>query len=324
MKGGTLYRHILRDAWKLTWKHKALWILGFLAVFWGDLGAYQSFNRTFESLSPTFQNRFPAIDAFRASLFVFEDGRFVFNLFLVLLVLMVLAAFFVVVTAGRGGLILSIMHKKEKEKITLRQALTSGATHFWPLLAIFVLTRIDIPIYLLLLGPIVSAPASVSNLLIYMLAFTGVTLISLTLSFLGIFASAFIVLEKMPLFEAIKASLRLFKKHWLISLEFALILYFVSLAVGMAVLLCLFIIAVPFLLLGVIVGLLQLQWATWLLLISAVVVYLAFLLVAGSVFVTFQYAAWVLLYLRLHESNAVAKIMRLTSRFSHVFHRRLI
>ncbi|OGL64979.1 hypothetical protein A3B21_03900 [Candidatus Uhrbacteria bacterium RIFCSPLOWO2_01_FULL_47_24] len=325
MKEGTLYRHILGNAWKLTWRNRALWVLGLLSVFWGGIGAYQPFNRALENVGPTISERL--IQGRGAGwipqLSNFTPGSLATLAVFLLITLALLGGFIVLVTSARGGLIFALARRHENRPAQLRVALRRGAEVFWPLLGIGIITRLDIPLYIYLLNSIVSGPAAPAQLFLYVSVFVVVTVISIILGLLGIYASALVVLEGVPFLSALSQSIRLFARNWLVSLELALILYVINLLVGIAILAGLFAAGIPFVLLGLIFTSLKVPGGLMTVIIPAAILGILLLIVAGAIFVTFQYAAWVLLYLRIRETRAVAKIVRLTSRFAHILHRRI-
>ena len=138
------------------------------------------------------------------------------------------------------------------------------------------------------------------------------------------YAAGYVVLEGEPLGAALKRSLQLFARFWLISSETALLLYLVTFAVGLAVMAVGFVLAVPAVLLLAIATALKTSVLLWIILAPLITIYMVLLLAAGSAFMTFQFAVWTLLFLRLHQQGAVAKVVRLTARFSHILHRKIV
>lgn len=324
MKEGTLYRHILKQSWQITWKNKILWILGFLAVFWGGIGSYGIFNKVIEVLGPTPPQWFVDNEPLLPSLQGLTISGWILLIFIALAVIAVILIGIMLVTAGRGGLVWAVFCKKEKSAVTLSSALLCGMSRFWPLLAIGVIIHLDILAYGFLLDPFVKESPGFWGVALYAAIFTLLSLISIVLSFLGIYAAAFVVLEKQSLVQSIKGAVRLFIRNWLVSLESAVLLYLINIAVGIAALIGLFVLAVPFVLLFIILALLKLAGGVWFILIPAALIYVALVIAAGSVLVAFQYAYWTLLFLRIRDGSALAKILRLTSRFGRVMHRKIV
>ncbi len=323
MQEGILYRRILREALNLTWKHKALWLLGFLAVFWGDVGAYRALNRTLGKVD-FFSDVVPWRETVLQAGAVFSTGAFVASILLTLLVLAFLVAFLMLVTAGRGGLIAAVAEKAVRRGPQILPSLRKGLHAFWPLLGIGILSRLDVPLYLMLFGNLGEVESSPALFILYVGAFIVLVLLSIVLSLLGMYASSAVMLRGVSMRRAIAESFRLFEKYWLVSVEMGLLLYLITFLVGLVVVFVLFVLGLPFFFLGVLAGLLKASFGVWAAIGGAATVYVVFLLLVGSAFMTFQYAAWVLLYLRLEKEGAQAKLVRLTSRFAHIFHRKIV
>lgn len=327
MQEGTLYRHLLRDSWRITWKYKPLWVLGFLALFWGNVGAYNAMERVWGSLQPSLPASLPSAGATVGQVLqAATPGALATAIFLVLIFLALTMLMIWLTTCARGGLFSAVERAKEGRTLTLKTALQKGSKHFIPLLIINVLTRLDIALYALVLAPIVSGTASggTGAQTLYFFAFFAVTLISLLLSVLGMYASGYVVIEGETLGGAIRHSLQLFGKFWLISSETALLLYLLTFALGIVALTAGFVLAVPGVLLAAVTSFLKLTLAVKLIVGFFVALYILLLLLAGSAFMTFHFTVWTLLFLRLQKHGAVAKVVRLTARFGHILHRKIV
>ncbi|KKU13210.1 MAG: hypothetical protein UX17_C0024G0006 [Parcubacteria group bacterium GW2011_GWC2_45_7] len=326
MKEASVYRGILKQAWEITRRNKKLWVLGFLAIFWGNIGAYNIFDRSFGFLTAPTYPVSPGSLELAPVLKSATPLAIASGIVMTLLILSVLFILLWFMTVGRGGLIEAIAKRSDNKKVTVAAAITKGAKFFWPLLGIGLLSRLDVPLYVFLLAPAVrrTALGDGEGTGFFVLIFLAITLASLILSFLGIYASASVVLQGEKFLAAIKKSLQLFSRFWLVSIELALILYLVTLVLGIALIVAGLILGIPLLLLYVIVMLLQIPAGIWIVLVPAAVVYIALLIIVGSAFATFHMSAWTLLFMRLSREGAVAKVVRLTSRFAHVLHRKVI
>ncbi len=325
MKEDTLYRNILRDSWRLTWKHKGLWVLGILAIFWGDLGAYQSLNAALGDVHPRMLSSLPnVLSIIPAKLPSFSTGGMIAGILITVLVSVILIALLVLVISARGGLLFAILQRSKKRSVSAKEGLRRGLRAFWPLLGVGIITKLDLILAFFVLNPLMNLEEFPLALPLFMSSFVITTLVSLVLAFLGIYASALIILEGHSFKNAIVESFAIFSRHWLVSIELALILYGLGFLVGIALLIGLFVLSVPFILVGSIITLMHIPWALWLVIIPAIIAYIAILVLVGAAFVTFQYACWTLLFLRIREHGAVAKIVRVTSRFGHILHRHVI
>lgn len=318
----TLYRHLLRDSWRITWKNPFLWVLGALSVFWGGVGAYSVidslFDRVAPGLSPIVEGgALPALSDFT------QGALIVVGIFTVVL-LCLFAGFIVLTTSARGGLIYSIGQRFEKKPAATKVALKKGIAKFWPILGIGILSRFDILLAYVFLRPLVDIVPGTWVLILYVLAFVVTTVISLVFSLLAVYAIAFVMFEELSFVKAILQACTLFFKHWLLSLEFALLLYGLNLLVGIAVVIGFLALGIPFVLLGVLFAFLNVPGGFLVVMVPLMILYMIFLVVAGSAFVTFQYTTWMLLYMRMREGNPVSKVVRASARYAHIFHRKII
>lgn len=322
MQEETLYRHILRDSWKLAWRNPKLWVLGGLSVFWGSIGAYSSLDTLVARLQPALPAKLAggALPAWQD----FTSGGMMALVIFALVVLALAVVFAVLITSARGGLIFALARRGEGKSVLLSEAFKKGAQAFWPVLGIGLLSRLDLAIAYLLLNPLAQAESSLGTLILYIVAFVVTTVMSLVFSLLAMYAIAYVMLEGMSFGQAVQKALTLFARHWLVSLELALLLYGLNLLAGLAALAAILALGIPFVLLGILLAFLQAPGGLMLALIPLMAVYVIFLILAGSIFVTFQYSAWTLLYLRACEGQAVPKLMRVTARYARLLHRRLV
>lgn len=319
-----MYRHILREAWRVSFRNRMLWPLGLLAVGWGGIGVYQSFNRTLRFVGPALPTQLAEGGRLLPPFEALSVGGFAALLLIALLVLGIIAALVVLATSGRGALIWACARRYEGKSARASVAFKKGTAAFWPILGIAILSKLDLLLYIVLLDPLIEGPLTTARFALYIIAFVGVTLVSLLLGFLGMYASALVMLEGHSMRQAIFESFALFVRNWLVSLELALILYLVSFVVGVVVLAGLAALTIPFILLSTIATSLQAAWAVGIVGTLMILIYVAGLALAGSIFVVFQYATWVLLYLRIRDEGAVAKVVRLTARFAHILHQKIV
>ena len=323
-KEETIYRGVLARAWRLAWANKPLWILGFLAIFWGNLGAYNVLDRSFGFPSLSSYPDKPGLVA--SVVDKATPASIVVGILITLLVLGIIAGLVALVTIARGGLIDAVARRDASKTPAIKDSLVLAKKSFWSLLGIALISRLDVPLSLFVLVPFArrAALSGQEHFTIFLVMFIVVTLLSLTFSFLGIYASAYVMLKGEGFVPAIRKSLSLFARFWLISIEMALILYAVTLVVGIGLIVAGFVIGIPLMLMYFIFLFMHVPGAMLIVGIPATTLYVVLLLCVGSAFATFHMAAWTILFKRLSEEGAVAKVVRLTARFGHIFHRKLI
>jgi hypothetical protein len=145
------YGAILRKAWEITWKNKALWILGILASCGRGGGSGASGNYSnYRVESGEFGRMGQEFERFIEKL----SGDETFWLVLagaVILILILSLLFYALGVIGQGGLI-AAFHKSDQGTIVgLSQAFQAGLGYFWRLLGAQVLIGLVILAIILLL-----------------------------------------------------------------------------------------------------------------------------------------------------------------------------
>lgn len=316
----SLHRPILSAAWRLSTRRKKLWIFGFFALLVFVGGEYQLINKSLNTglggniydslLSGTTLS--PELwPAFLSALSV--DWRT--SLAVIILILLVAGLLFAILwLAVKSQIALIRWAKKDhlgkgEEEISLWEAFTTKDGRFWRVLA----TGALVEIIIFAVGVFLSIPLiflyfknSIWAIAAYTLFFLILIPVAVSVSLLAKYAMAEIVLEKKGFTAGVINAWGLFKKNWLVSLEMALILFFINFTVSFVVLFLLAFVAFPIMLTLMIFDLA----APLALLI--LVCFLTIVLTA-SFLMTFQTTAWTNLYLEIKEHGAVAKIQRLLS-----------
>ena len=100
---------------------------------------------------------------------------------------------------------------------------------------------------------------------------------------------------------------KIFQNNWLVSLEMSLILFLINFAVGIVTIAVISLFFLPLLLLS-------LQLYLPLLTALSFILTLAAMLVAASIFNTFQISTWTSLYIHLQEKKGLSKLERIFQR----------
>ncbi len=261
-----IYREVLRQAWIIVYKNKFLWVLGFFASFISGVGIYDIVIRGLRgavSRGALNASLYPAdalgLGAISIPVTLLAEGG---PLLFVIPVMLVVAFAVAVLTWLAVNSLAGSMHATSKiikgGRPDLRDAMSAGAHHFWPVLGVSLASRtvaslflagVSFPVFLA-----VKDSGAVSSVL-YILLFLILVPLSLTVSFLGLFTSAGIVVRDQKWLEALKTAWLQFSKHWIVSLEMALILLGLGAAVAICTLLLVLVGSVPFVVLAVVAGL---------------------------------------------------------------------
>ena len=314
----SLYRKILKNAWLITKKYYYLWPLGFFVAFLGNGGEYQMLSRQIERVNLQPENIFSLNTWVNTSIFQDWDLTIIRGFFLALFIIVILALislFIWLIISSMAGLIEGCALADKKEKKTFLGLLKSGSKSFKPVFLLFLIAKVIVyGILVLILTPIMLAAFSQNNeslnIFIVFLIFLIFVPLSIIVSFVTRFASAYVVLNGQRMKDAFKNGWRLFAANWLISLEMAALLLIINICVSLVVLIVSFLIFSPFFFVGI-----SSSFASpgifWSIIMIPVIIILIIFIFMGSLLATFQINAWTLLYLRLTEGRkAYSKLVR--------------
>lgn len=321
----TFYRTILKQAWILSWSHKYLWWFGIFAALLGNGGEFEIlFNKaganSGQSLFPAIQ-RILSTKIFSGQTLVNIGNLFRYdtlNVTLVLTAVLIALAFglFLVclVIVSQAAIVNNSAAIIKQKKHTFRDGLDSGILNFWPVLVLNIIVKAAIYILLAVISlPVIFFQGNFEANFFYILALVIIVPVAIILSFIMKYAVAYVVINKSKVAPAIKQSCRLFKENWLISFEMALMLFIINLLVGLAIILVILVLAVPFLFLGLIFYYAFSLVGSWLIAILAFTSFLFIVVSAGAVLAVFQISSWTGLFLELNKKNGVSKLVRVVN-----------
>ncbi|MBU2235932.1 hypothetical protein KKA01_02650, partial [Patescibacteria group bacterium] len=152
------------------------------------------------------------------------------------------------------------------------------------------------------------------NIAFSVISFIILVPISIIISFVIKYASAFVVHKGQGVGAALRNGWKLFIKNWLISIEMAFVVLLINFSLGLGLIIFLGIVAIPFVLLGIIFYLVGTSVGVYVLGVVATVVLIAAAFIVGAFIAAFQFVAWTLLYRRLLGDKDTSKIIRLFKR----------
>lgn len=315
----SIYRKILRDALKVSWRYKYLWILGVFALLFSNIGVLRNLVQYGEYLgelnAPLSWQNFPI---YLKSLFHLDFWLGLFNSSWVIATAdLVLLGFIIGIFLWLGinaqlALLESVKYYllKDKKKVEISHLMGKAQKKFWPALSINLIRQGLIVVIGGALGmPILLYLKNMEGFgtgIIYFLMILIFVLLLSIISFVTFYVYAYMVFYDKKFTEALKAAEKLFSKNWLVSLEMALFLFIID-------------ILMTLLLNGL--GLFIVLSVLWFVFIEdfMILVSLAILILLFSVLSLFLFAwlynyqitAWSLLFLRLQEGNVKSKTRRL-------------
>lgn len=147
------YGDIIKRAWHVTWRYKALWVLGIFAGVSGcqaSGGGGNNYNfgsdRGNRFGSTDFSRDFPALRS------LLSNVERILPVLIAVVVLTLLVAFIFAVLgiAARGGLIVGASAHEDGRRPRLKELWGTGFDRFWPLLGLTLLLRL--PVFVLSVG----------------------------------------------------------------------------------------------------------------------------------------------------------------------------
>jgi hypothetical protein len=322
-KQTSVYRRILKKAWQITWQNKFLWLFGFLAALIGNVSIYEILTKGFLKISEVGQtSQHDVLMGIMLSWNEIQNYTASNPFFILLFSLLLLGCFILMGFAiwlaitSRGAIIGCVFKINKKEKINLKEGWALGKKFFWQILGFNILARCFIVALLFL----ITIPALLilgdnggplwQNLLLYFVSFVIFTALALIVSLMAIYASSFVVIKNHKFFDAVRKSWNLFIKNWITSLEMTLILFLISLGVGIAFIFFSILISIPFVLFLVSFYYLNLQFAFLITFLLVLLAWLCLLILMGSALVTFQFSSWTLLFVELTKRKTLSKLFR--------------
>lgn len=333
----SLYRPILKQAWFHAWRHKFLWFFGFFAAWLGTSGEYELFIRSFDRINEKGSliiklNQFVVTTGLFSkntlhNLGVLASNRPMDLVWLIILFLIIiLAGLFIVwaIITSQGSLIGSIKKIAKNQNTNLQEGISIGVSKFWPILWLNLIYRLIVFVLFLALGVIFayffatsfieSGPnTGLSYFILFLVGFVIFLPLAFIISFVIRYAACYIVIKNYRLRDAIRQGISLFVKNWLISLELSLILLFLHVAVAIAIILLVIIVAAPLILLLYLFLAVGLAPGFYLITLIGAILLLALVIVSVSLFSTYLWSCWTLLFLQLTEKGGTSKLVRLAN-----------
>jgi len=230
------YRQILHKAWQITWQHPALWFFGFFLAFLGVggeieilLGSISLGDR--QALIPSLLRGFVEGGLFSwngllgmAQALVQRPFSFLSLLLWLVTILLLTAIVVWLVVISQGAVIRGVVTAVKGKRESWAKHFEAGLQTFWPVLALNVLARAFFFAIFLLLSSLAFWQFSGGTLLFFLLFIVLVAAIVVA-AFIAKYAICAVVLRGQPVRAAIGAAVALFRRHWLLSLEVATVLF---------------------------------------------------------------------------------------------------
>jgi hypothetical protein len=324
-----LYRPALKQAFAFSWRAKYLWPIAVLAgfllsgslydVIWSKLNAIGAQASIASVLAPFWSqavSNWPKL----------STGQLIFGSLNVL----ILTCFFLIIgfalyaasVISQGAIVYAAGTKTDKKR-PLGAAITVGARALWP---IFVLNVIITAVMLALRSLTALVLAFVSNgvgplaFVAYMIAFVVFVVAAIAAVIVQIFALNAMILQGATLAQGLERGMILLQRHWVIAAETGAILFLISVAAYIAIVILGLLLTIPYVILLLVSAALK---SGVVFACVTLVFILIFLLIAAAVFgflTLVHYATWTALFRRFGEGGALPKLHRLVRAYTHSTH----
>ncbi len=325
----TLYRSIFKQAFVTAWQHKYLWFFGVFATLLASNFEIELVNRFLNRGETLFAwQRWAALGIFNGQAWsnLLELARTDTSSFISLLVfILILIALFVALlwisVVSQIALVSNANKAVASGKLTVAErrhdssvGFQEGRKYFWKVLLLNLLVRLAVyGLAALTLIPALfrTSPGVVDNLL-YLVFFIVFIAIALSLALIAKYAIAALVIKRQTLGESLVSSWNLYWNNWLLSLEMAFILFGLSVAASIVILLGLLIVAIPFALLYLLSFAVGTFWIYIIFVTLAIIASLGLIIIGGSIITVVQTTAWVSLYNQLLGRTQLASKLERT------------
>lgn len=300
------YRDIISEAGQIARRNKFLWWFGLFTLFLGGKGVefelfFSDARLLGESVSP-FSAAFWNLrtwELMQQNLLGVPGGPVPF--FLITLVLVLVLVLLVVIS--QGALIDGTAKIHRGLSYSLTQGMEAGKQRFSALFLVNLIGKLLQYLIIAVVGGIIFfiSPSHSAAALVYsVFLFLVITPVAMLLSLLMKYAQVEVMVYEASVGEAWSAAWAVFRRHWLVSIEMAALMFVLYFAVGVLAILVAAVATLP-LLLFLLAGTLVFQSYA----LIALFVYIFYLaavvavIISALFFATMNYSAWTLLYMQL-------------------------
>ena len=320
------YRLIFKRILSVSWKNKWLWVLGFFAAIIGNGSVYESLIRSFNNISEGRSALYTLREYAESGIFGMlswdnfvslwqaDSAAFGMNLLGLVVFLCIMA---VIITLGvicQGALIRGVVDVDQGKKTTLKQSFKIGVERFWAIFELNIITKVVFFGLLMLLVYLVYLIPSISlawNMFIYIVSFLIFIIIGIIIHFITIYGTAYIVLRKQGVFEALNNAWKIFMKHIVLNIEMGVLLFLLNIIFAIVFMIALFVVLAPVVLLYFLLAMVGTKIGMMIALLLGLIIFFIAVVLAGSWWTTFQLGSWAILFEELVLKGGKSKIVRL-------------
>lgn len=319
-----LYRPMLKEALAVAWKFKYLWFFGLFAALVGNGEAYnlgvKNLSKVesggvwladFKELVSNWRLEFGGFSASRALEVVDVWGAIIITLIIAVGIFLLWLS-----VSSQGALAYGAGEALKGRNSIFSEAFKMGLGRFWPVLLLNIVLNLSIFVLLVLVSlPFVilfmnSVESGVWQTILIILSFIVLVPVAIVLSLIVRYALIYVVNYDKHIGGALADGWRLFVKNWIVSLEMGFLLFLINILTGLALVVVMILVALPFVMLGMLGAQLASSGFLWLILTLGILTFIAMMFLYGAIWNTFAMAAWVILFERITKGVVYSKILR--------------
>ena len=314
-----VYREVIGQALKTAWYGWRYWPLALFASFLLTAGTYDSLPRSLDMISQQSQmlTNSASMQQAQGLLSAVLQGNSTLSLLIGLQVVatfgLLMLAMLIFSCVSQAGLIYSIGVMKRGERPPVGEAIRVGGSVFWPVASVnFISIVVQWILRFFIAIPLwfaVTTPSSGLSFL-FLAAFLLFTWISFIVTIIEIFALNAIVLQGSSVKDAIVRGYLLFKKHWVVAIETAAILFVLAMVLGAVAVALAFVALIPVFAAMIAAALAHSTGLYYGIVGGGVGLLICGILALASFLTQLQYATWTHLYRRLGEGDVLPKLHR--------------
>lgn len=309
-----IYRQALLSSWHLVWHNKFLWILGICSIILGQwglgdfIGQMNLFVEEGFGLPPTFRELVTIL----TSLNFDSVTAALLSLWFFVLVAVFVAAVVFIAVVSRGALIaVTSEWYYDRKRIPVSEAWHDGVKSFWPLFCVTLINRLLQAVVILFFANFLIGTAAVSGWYYGVIVFLALLLslfLVVALEAVTIYASGYIVLERVWFGKAVRQGWDIFRSHKFVSLELGVLLMLISFGLFGVMVLFSVAVLIPFLALWFAANLTGWYVLITIGLILATMLFIIGGIIAGGVFNAFTTTSWVYLFMKMHHEGIGSRV----------------
>jgi len=312
----TTYKEVIKNAWKVAWKPKSIWLFGLFASCFGiGGGVAKSLDLTGgRNILINLWQTLLSVNFFSAQtlrsfpqLFLQNPISITISVLIFLIVGDLTLIVLILAIISQSTIIKAVVKRYEGKKVSYLEGISFGLDRFWQILGLNVIIRF---IAFVVFAFLVYVAAKTSGVLFVILAvvYALLLLISIVASFIIRYATCHLVTRDDGFVESLKKGKELFLRHWLTTIEIALILLIIQILFLFGGTLLIKLDTLILYIVFVAINLLKITALSNFIVFLTLASITMIVLVLISFFSVFSWAVWTILTFELEKDNVFSKI----------------